>query len=146
MLKEELVKFLTEPNKLDHGLPSEVWESYLLAIIKINNDENISSLKKTVRLQKAMRYIYDNEVKKFVVRFKKSEEENKKLRNIKTSIHYFSKDVCQNCSHYQTTNVYGHDSQLITGPCMDCYGDRLFIIKNFKELSSNKENNNEKQL
>ena len=58
---DDLRKFLTEKNDLDHILPDGRWEDYLVAISRIINSD-LNTIIKTVRAQKVFRYIYDNEV------------------------------------------------------------------------------------
>ena len=48
--------------KLNHVLPKGSWEGYMLSICKLVITSDISALKKTARLQKILRYIYDKEV------------------------------------------------------------------------------------
>lgn len=60
--KERLRTLLIERNDLNHKLPNGKWEDYLFSLISIL-DSDLSPIKKTVRAQKVMRYIHDNELR-----------------------------------------------------------------------------------
>ena len=58
---KKLINFLSERNELEHRLPQGNWENYAVAISRVLGDRELSAIIKTIRLQKIIRYIYDNE-------------------------------------------------------------------------------------
>jgi len=60
-MNEKLRELLTSKNDLNHELPDGKWEDYLCSLATVSTLD-LSPLKKVVRMQKILRYIYDNEI------------------------------------------------------------------------------------
>ena len=77
----DIRKLLTEKNSLEHRLPDGDWENYLYSLVK-TMETDLPPIKKTVRLQKIMRYIYDNEVSKLENELKTTKGELRSFRSM----------------------------------------------------------------
>ena len=50
-----------------------------------------------------------------------------------TTEHFPDQTICLDCVHCKSEQYHnGGTRQIITGPCTDCYGKKVFIVKNFK--------------